>query len=316
MKHTEFHIMSRWLLKLLRVVLILLLVSLLHHHFYRARLYKPLYPDDVDVEPSQHLPDSKFAVVTFGQHDQLERLLNLIGSIQFFSPWVPIIIYVRSLTAHEVLALSCLQNVRVELMAAPSNTLKLVHEALHFHENVLFLDPNVEVRKSLSPIIDIISNTGAFFISTQQTVEEVWPHHHLNISNQILSKLSCNQHVFGFSRNSSAFKQVLHPILQAYDCYENLQCKTLEAPFPALLSRHVYKHGFVVQDTFHYYIEENPLYFDRNFLSFRQPHSFILRNNLDPFEFLPHVQWEVDHCLSAEQAFSKKNGGTLSSSEK
>jgi hypothetical protein len=293
--------MSRWIFRWVRLGFMVAVLLLMHHQFYRPALHLDIDEDEFLTRRSSK---ANFAVVTFGEHDRLELLLNMIGSVHFWSPWVPIIVYSKGLLGTEILALSCLQNVHVRTVKnlKMQMHMQFVRHALETeYESVLFLDPSIEVRTSLARIADAIHSTGSFFVSRHSTIEEnIFPGDKVasHVPAARLKKKMSTEYIYGFRRNSSAIDDVLLP---AIACRLDKKC-IHQASASVVLSILVYEKGYVVQDPFHFLFEENPLYFRPDSSNMEQPHTFLLRNNLDPFPYIQQLQPASEQCVSTERA--------------
>ncbi|CAM9500125.1 unnamed protein product [Chrysoparadoxa australica] len=172
--------------------------------------------------------DEDLVVVTAGNAPYFSRVANLIGSVHYWEPSVPVIFYGIDLTDDMITEASSWSN--VQLRTLPLDELPshfsdpkrvgykpwMILQALSQHLNVLWLDANAELRRPLSTIRELIARDGYFFTSSGRS----WPSG-VNVRQATLSHFGCNMEphaqmecttaFLGFAAGSSAVKEVLEP---------------------------------------------------------------------------------------------------------
>jgi hypothetical protein len=262
--------------------------------------FGPHEDSDLKIEiPLPHLRHSwsgNFTIVTQVSSDQFERLLNMLGSVHHWSPQAKVIVYAMKLSISETLLLSCFRDVEVRVGRENLQPLLLVNQTLSEHEMVLYVDPDIEFRSPVDGIVDIIAKTGCFFVSTNTLLSNV-PWLRINASTagvygaSTLSQQIAHHKIFGFRRGSTAARDIVHTVLASR-----------VGSLPVSLALSIHHHGYVIQDHFHFLLEEKSLFFGANPRYADQRQTFVMRHQHSLFPFREAAAVDKDACLGPSEA--------------
>ncbi|UJR17012.1 hypothetical protein I4U23_003910 [Adineta vaga] len=222
-----------------------------------------------------------FLLVTAASAQFIDRLENLIGSIHFHEPHIPIFIFDLGMTNNQRFRLSCIANIQTEqfpfenypphvsnlnIFAYKALMLKEIFEKYRYNTKAIFyLDAGNEIRSSLEPVIQKIQTQG-YFLTRQKTLIFNHTDEHtfiaLNMSKHQFSADFYYQTaggMIGFHTNFSGFyNNVLMPFV---NCSLNINCiapissrsSTTHRFDQSVLSILVYKAGYKVENEERFY---------------------------------------------------------------
>jgi hypothetical protein len=119
---------------------------------------------------------SHFCVVTYGDSSSFLAVENLIGSVHTWDHSVRIVVYDIGFTQEQIGWLQCVDNLEIrpfEFRDAPEHVGRIaqyayrplmLYDALQHADAALMLEPSMELRQSLRPIVQLMEQNG-YFIS-------------------------------------------------------------------------------------------------------------------------------------------------------
>ena len=198
-------------------------------------------------------PKHEMVVVTGANSGYFHALENFIGSMHFWEPTRPIIVYNLGLSASQVDQVNTWHNVHLEwprgipkTYAPHVHALKkyawktnAIYESTNKYAATLWLDAGCEVRGPLTDIESILQKDGVFLVQGQDGDMTRWVHdgtlRYFNVERSAFSK----KHSFaggieGWIQNSKAYHKILEPLVE---CANKKECID---PTGASLGNHRY----------------------------------------------------------------------------
>ncbi|CAF0758596.1 unnamed protein product [Adineta steineri] len=220
-------------------------------------------------------------LVTAASAQFIDRLENLIGSIHFHEPHIPILVFDLGMTDAQRFRLSCIVNIEIEqfpfeiYLAHVSDLNTFAYKALLWKEifekyrykskTIFYLDAGTELRSSIEPIIQTIQTQG-YFLTRQKTLI----FNHTDEQTFIALNMTRNQFntgndyqtaggIIGFNTNFSNFyNDILIPFVTCSldtDCIApmNSYLSTTHRFDQSVLSILVYKANYKVENDEKFY---------------------------------------------------------------
>ena len=198
-------------------------------------------------------PKHEMVVVTGANSGYFHALENFIGSMHFWEPTRPIIVYNLGLSASQVDQVNTWHNVHLEwprgipkTYAPHVHALKkyawktnAIYESTNKYAATLWLDAGCEVRGPLTDIESILQKDGVFLVQGQDGDMTRWVHdgtlRYFNVERSALSKKpSFAGGIEGWIQNSKAYHKILEPLVE---CANKKECID---PTGASLGNHRY----------------------------------------------------------------------------